>query len=100
LSDCNFPAHAKCRKSVGKTCHGCDKDLRKAAKLLNKKKPEPVAVGDQVPLFTLKDGKGKSYSIEDSLHMNKRIVLFFYPKGEITLPTQYMMHAWPQRCKS
>lgn len=72
--NCNFPTHGKCRKSVGKTCPGsCEKTTKQ-------KKPEPINVGQKVPLFTLKDGKGKTYSIEDSLRLNKRIVLFFYPK--------------------
>jgi len=71
---------------VGKTCPGtCEKTTKQ-------KKPESIKVGHKAPLFTLKDGKGKTYSIEDSLRMNKRIVLFFYPKGESSLSLSTRTH--------
>lgn len=42
---------------------------------------KPVEIGDKAPFFTLQDAKDNTYSLEESIRMGKKIVLFFYPKG-------------------
>jgi len=71
---CKYPAHKNCKKKAGKSC-------RPGWDMQHTKKP-PVAVGDKAPLFILNDGNGMPYSLKHSIAMKKKVIIFFYPKGE------------------
>jgi len=47
----------------------------------NKTKMNKIEIGNQLPLFTLKDQDGKIFNIE-SLLGNKNLVIYFYPKDD------------------
>jgi len=44
------------------------------------KRDTTVAVGDQIPAFTLADQSGKPFNVQD--HLGKKLIIYFYPKDE------------------
>lgn len=44
-------------------------------------KTKKIEVGDQIPMFSLKDQDGKEFSVKDHIG-KKKLVIYFYPKDD------------------